>query len=293
MANGLLRRAMGSRFVVAGAGMIALAGLGVGTAVAQQPKDKSAPATKQAPAAKQAPASKSAPAASAPQSAWVKLCEKTQVPRVGKDGKPLIVIDGKPSYDEKEICLTHHERLDGNTGMVLVSAAIRKVEGQDKQHLMIMVPLGMALPPGIKTAVYTKEQWAKAAKKETIDEKQLQPIDLKYLLCHQGGCTAETEATSQLIDAMKTGGGMMVLALNINGQPVAFPVPLDGFDASYKGPAVDNKAYATARGELMKQIRARQIEMFKQYQEELKKKQEASGAPAEAAPQAPAPTKKK
>ena len=74
------------------------------------------------------------------QTAWVKLCEKATAQVKGKDGK-----------DEKKdlnICLTHHERLDGNTGMVLVSAALRQIDGQDKQHFMVMVPLGMLIQPG-------------------------------------------------------------------------------------------------------------------------------------------------
>ena len=56
-----------------------------------------------------------------PQSAWVKLCEKSPLVKKDKDGKDV--------KEEKNICLTHHERLDGNSGMVLVSAAIRQVEG--------------------------------------------------------------------------------------------------------------------------------------------------------------------
>jgi invasion protein IalB len=266
-------RAAGSR-LIAGIGLVALVGLAtMGVAVGQQAKDK-APA--KPPAAKSTPPAKGAPAAAAPkdQSAWVKLCEKAPIQRVGADGKPVIA-DGKPAVDEKEICLTHHERLDGNTGMVVVSAAIRKIEGQDKEHLMVMVPLGAALPPGLKAAVYTKDQWAKVAKNEKIDTKSLKPVDLKFVLCHQGGCTAEAEAAPDFVNSMKTGGGLMVLALNAGGQPVPFLVPLDGFDASYKGKPVDNKAYASARGELMKQIRARQIELIKQHQEQQKQKGEA------------------
>ena len=124
------------------------------------------------------------------QSAWVKLCETA---KFKKD-------DAGKEVDEKKICLTHHERLDGNTGMVLVSAAIRDVEGQAKKSLMVMVPLGMAIPPGVRAAVYTPEQWAKAAKNEKIDEKQLKPVNLKYSLCHPAGCTAEMEADAGLID---------------------------------------------------------------------------------------------
>lgn len=226
-------------------------------------------------------------AAGQKQSAWVKLCEKVAFNTKDKDGKE--------AKNEKDICLTHHERLDGNTGMVLVSAAIRQVDQSEKRHFMVMVPLGMALPPGMKAAVYTKEQWAKAAKNEKIDEKALKPLDLKYTLCHAAGCTAEAEATPELIEQMKTGGGIMVLAINAAGQPIGFPVPLDGFPETYTGKPVDNKEYAKARSQLMAQIRQRQIELaetFKKEQEELQKKKAAEGAKG-AAPAGKEPAAKK
>jgi invasion protein IalB len=235
-------------------------------------------------------------AAAGKQSAWVKICEKAAFARKDKDGKD--------TKEEKNICLTHHERLDGNTGMVLVSAAIREVEGTDKEHLMVMVPLGMAIPPGVRAAVYNKEQWAKAAKNEKIDDKTLKPIELKYSLCHQAGCTAEIEATKEIVEQMKTGGGLMILAINAAAQPIGFPVPLDGFNEALAGKPVDNKEYAKARGQLMAQIRQRQAELVEQYKKEQEAKQAAGGAagappaaapaaPAAAAPAAKAPEKKK
>ncbi len=169
--------------------------------------------------------------------------------------------DGKEVKEEKNLCLTHHERLDGNTGLVLVSAAIREIEGSDKPSLMVMVPLGMAIPPGIRAAVYTKEQWAAAQKNEKVDEKALKPIELKYSLCHPAGCTAETEASKEIIDAMKTGGGIMVLSMNAAAQPIGFPVPLDGFTEAQAGPPIDNAKYREARGALMKSIQERQQQL--------------------------------
>jgi uncharacterized caspase-like protein len=72
------------------------------------------------------------------QSNWVKLCEKAQV----GDAKSV------------NICLTHYERLDDYTGMLLVSAAVRQIEGQSNQHLMVMVPLGMQQGPGRNASVH-------------------------------------------------------------------------------------------------------------------------------------------
>jgi invasion protein IalB len=248
---------------------------------------QTAPAAK-APAAKApagAPAAKAgAGAAGANKSAWVKLCEKAPFNTKDKDGKDV--------KNEKNICLTHHERLDGNTGMVMVSAAIREIEGNDKKSMMVMVPLGMALPPGLRAAVYTKEQWAQAAKNEKIDEKTLKPLSLKYSLCHAAGCTAEVEATAEIIEQMKTGGGIMVIAMNAGAQPIGFPVPLDGFVEAYAGKPVDNKEYAKARGQLMAQIRERQQAALEKYKADQMKNLPAQppGA-AGAAPAAPAAKK--
>lgn len=248
-------------------------------APAAAPAAKPAAAAK-APAAAAAPAAGAAPApaadaaaggqaAEANKSAWVKLCEQAPIMKKSKDkdGKEIEV------KEEKKLCLTHHERLDGNTGMVLVSAAIRNVEGQDKQSLMVMVPLGMAIPPGLRAAIYTKEQWAAAAKNEKVDEKALKPIELKYSLCHPAGCTAETEATKDIIDQMKAGGGIMVLAMNAAAQPIGFPVPLDGFSEAEAGAPIDNEKYKQARGALMSSIRERQKQMADQAKQEAMSKE--------------------
>lgn len=253
---------------MAGAAALALA-IVSGGALAQQKAAEPAKGAAAAPAA--------APAGD--QSAWVKLCEKA--PIIAKDK------DGKDVKEEKSICLTHHERLDGNTGMVLVSAAVRQVEGGDKQHMMVMVPLGMALAPGLRATIYNKEQWDKAQKNEKVDDVKSAPLKLQFSLCHPAGCTAELELTPELTTQLKGGAGFLVYAINAGGQVIAFPVPLTGFKTAVEGPPVDNQVYSEARKQLMQQISARQQQMYEQY----KKEQEKGGQPAAgAAPAAPAAT---
>jgi invasion protein IalB len=275
MAYRVLSSAATAAVMAAGMSLALVSSAVVSTAMAQAPAAKKAAPAAAAPAA--APAA-AAPAAGAPtgaQSAWVKLCEKAQVPKKGADGKEVV--------EEKNICLVHHEKIDGNTGMVIVSAALRNVEGTDKQHLMVMVPLGMAIPPGIRAAVYTKEMWAKAQKNEKIEEKDLKPIDLKFTLCHPAGCTAELEAPAGLVDSMKTGGGLMVLAMNGAAQPIGFPVPLDGFAGAQSGAPVDSNVYGAERAKLMNQIAQRQEQLYKEYVE----KQKANGPSVVPAPPTP------
>ncbi len=290
MANCTLQLARGAGQLARGAGIrhagamaVALA-LGVaglaGPAAAQQPAP--APAPKKAPAA--APAQKGAPtapaaAAGAPQSAWVKLCEKATA--VGKDK------DGKEEKKELNICLTIHERIDGNSGMVMVSAALRQVEGQDKQLFMVMVPLGMMIAPGIGLAIYAKDLWEKVSKNEQIDESKLKRVGLKYTLCHPGGCTAEIEATPEFIGEIKAAGGLAIFAVDAAGRTAVFPVPLVGFDQAYAGAPVDNKQYTEARKAVMQQIVQRKQEAYNKQQEEAQKAGQTPGA----APPAPPPTK--
>jgi invasion protein IalB len=250
--------------------------IATGAALAQQPPKKDQKAKAAPPAKKEQPAE----AAEAPQSAWVKLCEKA----------PIVLRDkeGKPTREQRNICLTHHERLDGNTGLVLVSAALRQVEGEDKQHLMIMVPLGMAIGPGLRATIYNAEQWDKIQRNEKFDDSKLEPIKFTYSLCHPAGCTAEIEASKAIIDGFRAGAGIMVLAINAQGQVVAFPVPLVGFKEALDGQPIDNQKYSEARKALMTQIAQRQ----QQLAEEARKRQ-AEAAAAGKDSKAPAPAQKK
>jgi len=277
MANCTWQVARSGALGYAGAAALALT---LGMASLMGPADAQQPAPAPKKAAPAAPAQKGAAAEpqQAPQSAWVKLCEKASA--VVKDK------DGKDAKKDVNICLTHHERLDGNTGMVLVSAAVRQVEGQDKQAFMVMVPLGMLIQPGMRASIYPKDLWEQVQKDAKVDETKLKAIKLGYTLCHPAGCTAEVEASPEIINDMKSSGGLVILAINPAGQAVGFPVPLFGFDQAYAGNPVDNKQYGEARKALMQQIAQRQHELI-----EEQKKQQATGQPPPAAAPAPAPKK--
>jgi invasion protein IalB len=222
----------------------------------------------QAPAKKPPEKGKAAPGkgeTASTQSAWVKLCEKATATVKQKDGKE--------ENKALNICLIHHERIDGNSGMVLVSAALRQIDGQDKQHFMVMVPLGMLLQPGMRATVFPKNLWDRVQKNEKIekaDEAKLKGLALQYSLCHIAGCTAEMEATPELLNDLKGNGGLMVFAISAAGTPVAFPVPLAGFDQALAGAPVDTKKYGEARKALMVQI----VERQQQLQAEMKKQNE-------------------
>jgi uncharacterized caspase-like protein len=200
----------------------------------------------------------SKPASNAGQSAWVKLCSKSDS---GNPPRPV------------NVCLTTHERIDSNTGAVLVSAAVRQVEGAATEHLMATVPLGMQQEPGMRVSIYPKDLWAaleKNEKLEKVDESRIRVLKLSYSMCHAAGCTGETPATPDIIAELKKAGGLAVFAINSAGSPVGVPVTLAGFEQAYAGAPVDNKVYAEARKRLLDQIAARQAEIAKEQAKQKK-----------------------
>jgi invasion protein IalB len=262
--------AQGARVAVLAASALAVATV---AAPAQQKKEQ--PAKRDSKGKAPAPAKKAQaaqPAGEKPQTFWVKLCEKS----------PVVIPDkeGKPSREMRNICLTHHERIDGNSGIVVISAALRQVEGEDKQHLMLMVPLGTALPPGLRAKVFNAEQWDKIQKNEKFDDSKVEQIKFNFSFCHQAGCTAELEATKELIDAFKAGSGLMVLAYNAQRQLVAFPVPLAGFNEALNGEPIDNQKYSEARKAAMLQIAQRQQQLAEEHRKRQAEAAEKGGATA-------------
>jgi invasion protein IalB len=216
-------------------------------AVAQegQPVPKTA-APKAAPAAPAGATPAAAPAAgaAAEDSAWVKLCLKNE------------------QTGGKQVCLVNHEGLEPNTGMVLVAAAVRSIEGDDKQHLLVRLPTAYSLvmPAGVQIK---------------IDEGE--PIQLQYAVCFPTSCQVQMELTKEMFEKMRKGKQMVVAAMNMQQKAMAFPVPLTGFGKTFDGPPVDNAQYEEARRQMMEKFRQRQIELANKAAEAQQKKDAAGG----------------
>ena len=276
--------------VVSALAAVAVCGLVLSTsAFAQTPPAAPAPAAP-APAAKPAapaaapakpaaaaPAGAAAPAAAENQSSWVKLCDKVSSASKDKDGKETKV--------EKNVCATFHDTIDANTGMTVVSAAVREVEGQPKPDIQVTVPLGMIIPAGARVSVLSSEQAEKLKKGEEIDAKAVKQLDLKFTACLPNGCTAEVEAPDEVLAQMKAGGALLVRSVYVSGQQFSVPVPLAGFDKAMAGKAVDNEVYKKARSEMMTAINQRRQEQFEKFKaDQMSKLPAQPGAkPAEAA----------
>lgn len=235
---------------------------------------------KKAAPAKPAPAKAAKPAAGAKKEdprnkqAWFKICAKVPI---GNKAKPAEK-DKKP--EKKNACTTFYESFNPATGAPLVYVAIEQGEGIKSKVLTVVVPTGLALPPGLAITVFQKEQWEKflAQNKEgkTVKPEDigLKPIELKYLHCHATGCASVSEASDDFIGQMKTGVGLMVRAVELSNKVVDFPVPLKGFVKAHDGKAEDTKEFMAFRANRLKQMETKRramIEQFKKDKAELMK----------------------
>ncbi len=240
-------------------------------------QDKPAPAAKPAAAAKtDAKAKTAATPAAAPQGdrpVWAKICEKVPVVRKDKDGKE--------TKEEKQACKTMYESFDPNTGGPLVAISVEEGEGVEKKAMTIIVPPGVALPPGLSLAVFQKDQWDKVAaqnkegKAVKPDELGLKPYNFKFLHCAPTGCVSLNEATTELLDQMKTGVGIMIRVADVSGKVVDLAVPLKGFPESFTGAPLDTKQFLAdrqARLTALAQKRAEAVERFKKERADMLKK---------------------
>jgi len=258
--------------LVAGLSMALLA-----TAAGLAPVQAQQAAPAQPAAADQAPPDPTAPAAAdagktdpSKQVFWVKICGKTQVPDpAAKDPKTAKPID-------KGFCITQQERLDGNTAAVLVSAAIREDDGVNKKGLLVTVPASVIIPAGVRIAFDDEK-----------DEKKF--VALPYQICLPAGCTAEIEATPELIDQMNKAKVMTVYAINIQGFAVPLKLQMGGFTTAMSGKPIDAAKYFNARKNMIMDIQERLYAKQRAAQAALnsiKQDQAADPAKAGAAPAA-------
>ena len=185
----------------------------------------------------------SAPGLALPGSQKQKAPAKSQAatPKSGqKQGFWYKLCDEQPQ-SKRQICFTFHEQVNVRTGRLYVSAALRKVSKTKTEHILVVVPPGVAVRPGLQIK---------------IDDKD--PIVLNYIICQPKGCTAEGEATAELVEQLKAGQNMMVAVIDVTGKINYLRVPLNGFKIAYKGPAVDKDIYFKAWRTQLDQLRRQQ-----------------------------------
>jgi invasion protein IalB len=213
---------------------IAFAVASASLTLAQTPQPAKKPA---APApAKPAQPQQATPVQAAPQQAappqeqvqliyspWTKFCLK------GKD----------PNVSPKEVCFTGKDaRIE--SGMPVVAAVLIEPEGDPKKMLRVTLPLGVQLIHGTRVII-----------------DQNQPMTAPYIICFTNGCMADYEANADMVAKMKKGQGLVVQAINSNGQPISLVLPLGDFAKAYDGPPTDPKEFEAQQQKLQEQLQKR------------------------------------
>lgn len=184
-------------------------------------------------------------------SPWTKFCLKNQ-----------------NDPNAKQVCFTGKDaRIE--SGMPVVAAVLIEPQGEPKKILRVTLPLGMQLIHGTRVI---------------IDNNQ--PMTAPYVICFTNGCMADYDATTDMINKMKKGQGLVVQAINSTGQPISLVLPLTDFAKAYDGPPTDPKVFEEQQKKLQEELQRRADEA------RLKLEQQQGAPGASAAPPAGAPAKK-
>ena len=185
------------------------------------------------PAAAAAKPAAAAPAGAAPAPAedaypWVKICQK----------------DG----EGKTICLIAKE-LRGGNGELIASVAMRDTEGDPKKTLLIAVPPGVLIQPGMRVV---------------IDKGK--PEEVKYRICFPNACYADLDLSDQMNGDLKKGNILVVTALTMQQKPTGYPFRLDTFKTALESAGVDPTASQQSQEQLQQQLQKRAEEAAKKLQ---------------------------
>lgn len=149
--------------------------------------------------------------------AWVKIC--TQDPNLNKT-----------------LCLITQE-LRTNQGQFLASLAIREVPGEARKSMLISVPVGMVLKPGVNLQIDGGE-----------------PTKVEYSICFPNACYAEAAIDAGFIARLKRGGKLGLITYNQAGKQVRFDMTLIGFTSAYDGEGIDPQALQKQQADLQSEL---------------------------------------
>jgi len=175
----------------------------------------------------------------------------------------LKICDTDPKA-KKEVCVINQE-ITTDAGQPLASLAIREVQGEERKVLLISVPPGMLLQPGLRVQV-------DGGKQDTA----------KYSICFPNACYAELPITAATIGQYKKGNQLILTTLNQQAKPVSFALSLNGFTKVYDGPALKPSELQARQQQLESELQKKAEETRQRLIEEQRKAQAAEGGDATA-----------
>ena len=170
---------------------------------------------------------------------------------------------GKDQAANKEICYTTRDFGQAPDQPPVLAIAVYDVKGDDNRIVRLLLPPALLLRPGIRFSV------DKGA-----------AIEGSFEICFPNGCFAEAKVRGPSVDQIKKGASMNIFVKNQFNNEIAFVVPLAGFGKAFDGPPIDPKVLEEQQNQLRE-------EMQKRAEEERKRLEAQTPAPAGAAPAAP------
>lgn len=172
------------------------------------------------------------------------------------DESPWIKVCNTDPKANKEVCLITQE-LRTDTGQFLASVAVREIAGEARKTLLIAVPPGMLIQPGLRVQIDNGKQ-----------------TEAKYGICFPNACYSELVVDDNFIASMKKGGALKLTTLNQQAKPVPFELSLIGFTKVYEGEPIDAAALQQRDQRLQSELQKRAEEAR---QKLIEKQKEVTG----------------
>ena len=170
---------------------------------------------------------------------------------------PWVKVCNTDPQSNKEICVITQE-LRTDTGQFLASVAVREISGEARKTLLLAVPPGMLIQPGLRVQVDEGKQ-----------------TEAKYSICFPNACYSDLVIDDAFIESMKKGGALGLTTLNQQGKQVPFRLTLTGFTKVYDGDPIDAAALQQRQQQLQSELQKRAEEAR---QKLIEKQREATGA---------------
>ena len=175
---------------------------------------------------------------------------------------PWVKICNTDPQSNKEICVVTQE-LRTDTGQFLASVAVREIGGEARKTLLMAVPPGMLIQPGLRVQVDSGKQ-----------------TEAKYGICFPNACYSELVIDDAFVGSMKAGGNLVLTTLNQQAKQVPFQLTLSGFTKVYDGPAINPEELQQKQQQLQSELQKRAEEARQRL---IEKQKEVTGSGANCA----------
>lgn len=151
---------------------------------------------------------------------------------------PWVRLCGAEQSTNGILCLVTRE-LRTDLGALLSTVIVAETLGEQPKRLVVSVPVGMLIQPGVRVQVDGAED-----------------LEARYVISVSYSCYAELAIDAAFIDALKVGNTLRLTAVNQMGKPVELDLILAGFAAAYDGKAMDPAEVAERQEKILRALEA-------------------------------------